>query len=240
MIRTIALLSLCFCLVPTDLPAGGKLRPGWTKKRIIKKNKECRSIFSIIKDQKAEDKKIAGLSKPELITMCRCLVKKVSRTWRYRTVEYRLKKYIEKVLERDDHKECMPKGKSVAMMSKLMKPGDKNINETKSKNVQVVTEAKADEKDQASVNLASIVSSEENLRKLFSCIQKWEDEDKPKVFTLTLTIENEGKVSLIDMEPSKYKRGEFFKCVEKTFYALNFGKSNRSSRTITIPFNFGD
>ncbi len=237
MLRTITLLSLCLCLVPTDLPARGKLRPGWTKKRIIKKNRECRSIFSIIKGQEA---KTAGLTKPELIHMCRCLVRKASRIWRYRTVEYRLKKYVEKILEQPDHEECMPKGKNVAMMSKLFGPGDKTITETKSKNVQVVTEAKADTTDKDSVDLASIVSSEENLRKLFTCIQKWEDADKPQEFTVTLTIENDGKVGLVEILPPRYRRGKFFKCVEKTFYSLNFGKSNRCSRTITIPFNFFD
>lgn len=229
-------LGLFLSLAPGDLSARGWQR-GWTKKRIIKMNRECRSIFSIIKGPEA---KSAGLTAQELRKMCHCLVGKVARTWRFHTVEYQLKKHIEKLLERDEHEECLPKGKTVSMMSKLLKPGDKTIDQTKSKNVQVVTESKADEKDKDSVDMAALVSSEENLRRLYACIHKWEDADKPQVFTVTLTIESDGKVGLIDIVPSRYKRGEFFKCVRAAFSKLNFGPSSRSSRTITIPFNFGD
>jgi sugar-specific transcriptional regulator TrmB len=172
--------------------------------------------------------------------MCHCLVGKVARPWSYRTIEHRLKKYIEKLLERAEHEKCLPEGKTVSMMSKLLKPGDKTIDQTKSKNVQVVTEAKADKEDKDSVDMAALVSSEENLRRLYACIHKWEDADKPQVFTVTLTIESDGKVGLVDIVPPRYKRGAFFKCVRKAFSQLNFGPSSRSSRTITIPFNFGD
>jgi hypothetical protein len=237
--RTTLLLACCLGLLTADAPAKGKRKAGWTRKRIAAIQKECVKLFEpMLKDTATKKEIKASWTAKSIRITCRCLVDKTTRTWPHSSVVRSFQLKLQRILERPDHKDCMPKGGTAALLNERLGPGRKSVDRSGLTSIQVLTDAKADLDNQDSQNLAAKVSSEDNLKRIYGCIQSWKGTGKPHVFTLHLDIDSKGRAGTVQIDPKRYEAGEFYDCVKEALSRIDFGPSTATSRKLTIPFDF--